>query len=54
MQTYEKLKTMRQIKGWTQEEMAEKLNWAINSYRKIEQGKAGIKSGQSRYFSRLT
>jgi transcriptional regulator with XRE-family HTH domain len=43
MQTHEKLKTMRQCKGWTQEETAEKLNWAINSYRKIEQGKASIK-----------
>lgn len=43
MQTYEKLRAMRQCKGWTQEETAEKLNWAINSYRKIEQGKASIK-----------
>lgn len=46
MQPNEKFKVMRLCKGWSQEEMAEKLNWAINSYRKIEQGKAGIKLEQ--------
>lgn len=43
MQTHEKLKIMRQYKGWTQEEIAEKLDWAVNSYAKIERGEAGIK-----------
>jgi len=46
MQPHEKLRVMRQCKGWSQEETAEKLNWAINSYRKIEQGKASIKLEQ--------
>jgi transcriptional regulator with XRE-family HTH domain len=43
MQTHEKLKLMRQHKKLTQEKLAEKLDWAVNSYRKIEQGKASIK-----------
>lgn len=46
MQTHEKLKMMRKNKGWTQEETAEKLEWAINSYRKIERGEAHIKLEQ--------
>jgi transcriptional regulator with XRE-family HTH domain len=43
MQIHEKLKLMRQQKGWSQEKLAEKLEWAVNSYRKIERGEAGIK-----------
>jgi transcriptional regulator with XRE-family HTH domain len=43
MQINEKLKLMRQQKGWSQEKLAEKLEWAVNSYRKIERGEAGIK-----------
>jgi transcriptional regulator with XRE-family HTH domain len=43
MQTHEKLRLMRQHKKLTQEKLAEKLDWAVNSYRKIEQGKASIK-----------
>ena len=34
---------MRQCKGWTQEEIAEKLNWAVNSYAKVERGETDIK-----------
>ncbi|MDM8564745.1 helix-turn-helix transcriptional regulator [Candidatus Halobeggiatoa sp. HSG11] len=34
---------MRQCKGWTQEEIANKLHWAINSYAKIERGETDIK-----------
>jgi len=43
MQPHEKLKVMRQCKGWTQEQTAEKLKWPINTYSKIEQGKASLK-----------
>jgi len=43
MQIHEKLRVMRQCKNWTQEELAEKLGWAVNSYAKIERGEAGIK-----------
>ena len=43
MQIHEKLKIMRQCKNWTQEEMAEKLGWAVNSYAKVERGESDIK-----------
>jgi transcriptional regulator with XRE-family HTH domain len=43
MQIHEKLKIMRLCKGWRQEEMAEKLGWAVNSYAKVERGEADIK-----------
>lgn len=43
MQIHEKLRTMRQCKNWTQEELADKLGWAVKSYAKIERGEAGIK-----------
>lgn len=43
MRTHEKLRVMRQCKNWTQEELAEKLGWALNSYAKIERGEADIK-----------
>ncbi len=43
MQIHEKLKIMRQCKNWTQEELAGKLGWAVNSYAKIERGETNIK-----------
>jgi transcriptional regulator with XRE-family HTH domain len=43
MQVHEKLKVMRICKGWTQEELAEKLGWAVNTYAKIERGESGVK-----------
>ncbi len=43
MQIHEKLKVMRQCKNWTQEELADKLGWAVKSYAKIERGGVGIK-----------
>lgn len=43
MQTHEKLRVMRQCRNWTQEEMAEKLGWTLNSYAKVERGEIDIK-----------
>jgi transcriptional regulator with XRE-family HTH domain len=43
MQIHEKLKVMRQCKHWTQEDLAEKLGWTVNTYAKIERGEADIK-----------
>ena len=43
MKINDKLKIMRQCKGWTQEDIAEKLDWAVNSYAKVERGKTDIK-----------
>jgi transcriptional regulator with XRE-family HTH domain len=47
MDIYNKIKFMRLFKGWSQEEMAEKLEMAVSGYAKIEQGKTDIN------FSRL-
>ena len=43
MQIHEKLKTMRLCKNWTQEDLAEKLGWAVNTYAKIERGESDVK-----------
>ncbi len=38
----EKLKIARLTKGWTQEELAEKLGYSTNGYAKLERGENGI------------
>lgn len=43
MQTHEKIRVMRQCRDWTQEELAEKLGWSVNTYSKMERGNADIK-----------
>jgi len=43
MQIHEKLKTMRLCKNWTQEDLAEKLGWSVNTYSKIERGESDVK-----------
>ena len=42
MGIHEKIRFMRLFKGWSQEEMAEKLEMAVSGYAKIEQGKTDI------------
>lgn len=38
MKVQEKIRTMREAKNWSQEEMAEKLNMSVSGYSKIERG----------------
>ncbi len=38
MQLNEKIRTVRESKSWSQEEMAEKLNMSTNGYARIERG----------------
>ncbi len=38
----EKIRFMRQQKGWTQEEMAKRLNMSANGYGNIERGNSNI------------
>lgn len=38
MQTHEKIRTLRELNHWTQEEMAEKLEMSAGGYAKIERG----------------
>jgi len=42
MEVHEKIKFIRLFRGWSQEEMAEKLGMVLNGYTKIEQGKVDI------------
>lgn len=43
MQIHEKLKAIRICRNWTQEDLAEKLGWAVNTYAKMERGESDIK-----------
>ena len=43
MHVHEKLRTLRLSKNWTQEGIAEKLGWAVNTYAKIERGESDVK-----------
>ncbi len=42
MEVYEKIKFLRMFKGWSQEEMAEKLGMALHGYAKIERGEVDV------------
>ncbi len=42
MAVHEKIKFIRQLKGWSQEEMAEKLAMSINGYGSIERGETNV------------
>jgi transcriptional regulator with XRE-family HTH domain len=42
MKIYEKIGFMRQLKGWSQEEMAEQLQMSPSGYAKIERGETDI------------
>lgn len=42
MDIHEKIKKMRMLKGWSQEEFAEKLNLSSNGYAKIERGERSM------------
>jgi transcriptional regulator with XRE-family HTH domain len=38
MKVHDKIRSIRQSKGWTQEDMAEKLYMSVNGYANIERG----------------
>jgi transcriptional regulator with XRE-family HTH domain len=42
MKVHDKLKVMRLFKGWSQEEMAEKLGYSLSGYTKIERGETDL------------
>ena len=42
MQIFEKIRAIRQIKGWSQEEMAYHLNMSVSGYGSIERGETDI------------
>jgi transcriptional regulator with XRE-family HTH domain len=42
MKVHEKIRFMRQSKGWSQEQMADKLNLSVNGYANIERGETDV------------
>lgn len=42
MQVYEKISSIRKIKGWSQEKVAEQLGMSANGYAKIERGETDV------------
>lgn len=47
MQVHEKISLLRKVKGWTQEQMAERLEMSLHGYANIERGETDVQ------FSRL-
>jgi transcriptional regulator with XRE-family HTH domain len=43
MPIHEKIRLFRQAKGWTQDEVAEKLELSLNAYGEIERGNSDIR-----------
>lgn len=42
MKLHEKIRSMRQQQGWSQEQMADKLNMSVSGYAHIERGETDI------------
>lgn len=42
MKVHEKIRSLREAKNWSQEEMAAKLNMSVNGYSKIERGETRV------------
>ncbi len=42
MKIHERIKIIRLFKGWSQEEMAEKLGYSLSGYTKIERGETDL------------
>lgn len=43
MKLHEKIRFIRQLKGWSQEEIANKLEMSVNGYGSIERGETDVK-----------
>lgn len=53
MELHEKIKFMRMFKGWSQEEIAEKLGMTVNGYAKIEKGETDTSFSRLQQISAL-
>ena len=42
MKTHEKIRAIRELNQWSQEEMAEKLKMSVGGYAKIERGDSSV------------
>ena len=53
MSTHEKIRFLRQAKGWTQEEVAAKLEMSLNGYGSIERGETNVSLARLEQISNL-
>jgi len=53
MEVHDKIKFLRIFKGWSQEELAEKLDMTLNGYAKIENGKVDISLSKLKQLSEI-
>ncbi len=53
MEINEKIRFIRELKGWSQKEMADKLNMSINGYANIERGETNIQYSRLEQISQI-
>jgi len=53
MKINEKIRFIRELKGWSQEEMAEKLNMSLGGYANIERGETNVQYSRLQQISNI-
>ncbi len=53
VQLHEKIKLIRTVKGWSQEEVAERLSMSVNGYANIERGDTDIHLSRLEQIARI-
>lgn len=53
MQLHEKICLLRKIKGWSQEEMADKLQMSVHGYANIERGETDVQLSRLEQISQV-
>jgi len=53
MKVHEKIRFLRNQKGWSQEKMAEKLSMTTQGYAKVERGETDYQSNAENYLAKL-
>lgn len=53
MEIYEKIKFKRQLKGYSQEGMADKLNMSVNGYANIEHGDTDVQMSRLEQIAKI-
>jgi len=53
MSINEKIRRIRELKGWSQEQMAEKLHMSVSGYENIERGKTNVQFSKLEQISKI-
>lgn len=53
MQLHEKICLLRKVKGWSQEEMADKLQMSVHGYANIERGETDVQLSRLEQISQI-